>query len=139
MPIIFEAGDLRGYFTDTVELSFDNTESGQEWKISRTIRTTVGVAADYALLRPAAPYVRRPRRVITRIRQPLPGPLPPSRATVPYVKALPSYPLNDDFATLGPLNQRIASVQAMLPATLNGQTYKDFWSALLFVEEHQMR
>ncbi|KAG8954837.1 hypothetical protein FRC04_010319 [Tulasnella sp. 424] len=139
LPIIFEAGELRGYFTDTVELSFDNTESGQEWKVSRTIRTTVGVASDYALLRPAAPYVRRPRRAITRIRQPLPGPLPPSRATVPYVKALPPYPLNDDFATLGPLNQRIASVQAMLPATLNGQTYKDLWSALLFVEEHQMR
>ncbi|KAG8926685.1 hypothetical protein FRC01_008506 [Tulasnella sp. 417] len=139
LPIIFEAGDQRGYFTDTVELSFDNTESAQEWKVSRTIRTTVGVASDYELLRPAAPYVRRPRRVITRVRQPLPGPLPPSRATIPYVKALPEYPLKDEFATLGSLDQRIASIRTMLPTTLNGSTYKDFWSALLYVEEHQMR
>ncbi|KAG8929264.1 hypothetical protein FRC01_004611 [Tulasnella sp. 417] len=139
LPIIFEAGDLRGYFTDTVELSFDNTESGQEWKVSRTIRTTVGVAADYALLRPTAPYVRPPRRVIARVRQPLPGPVPSLRATIPYIKALPPYPLDDAFATLGSLHQRIASIRAMLPTILNGKSYKDFWGALLFVEEHQMR
>ncbi|KAG9044287.1 hypothetical protein FS837_008417 [Tulasnella sp. UAMH 9824] len=127
LPVIFEAGDLRGYFTDTVELSFDNTESGQNWKVSRTIRTTVGVAADYALLRPTAPYVRPPRRVITRVRQPLPGPVPSLRATIPYIKALPPYPLDDAFATLGSLNQRIANIRAMLPTVLNGRTYKDFW------------
>lgn len=139
LPIIFEAGDLRGYFTDTVELSFDDAESAQEWKVSRTIRATVGVASDYELLRPAAPYVRRPRRIITRVREPLPGPVPPSRATIPYVKTLPRYPLKDEFATLGSLDQRIANIRAMLPTTLDGSTYKDFWSALLFVEEHQMR
>ncbi|KAG8929260.1 hypothetical protein FRC01_004607 [Tulasnella sp. 417] len=139
LPIIFEAGDQRGYFTDTVELSFDNEESAEEWKVSRTIRTTVGVASDYELLRPAAPYVKRPRRLITRVRQPLPGPVPSSRATIPYVKGLPGYPLKDEFATLGSLDQRITSIRAMLPTTLNGSTYKDFWSALLYVEEHQMR
>ncbi|KAG8918316.1 hypothetical protein FRC00_012608, partial [Tulasnella sp. 408] len=139
LPIVFEAGDLRGYFTDTIELSFDNTESGQEWKVSRTIRTTVGVAADYALLRPTAPYVRPPRRVITHVRQPLPGPVPSLRATIPYIKALPPYPLDDAFATLGSLDQRIANIRAMLPTVVNGSTYRDFWSALLFVEEHQMR
>ncbi|KAG9044286.1 hypothetical protein FS837_008416 [Tulasnella sp. UAMH 9824] len=139
LPIIFEAGDLRGYFTDTVELSFEEAESTQEWKVSRTIQATVGVASDYELLRPAAPYVKRPRRVITRVRQPLPGPVPPSRATIPYVKTLPPFPLKDEFATLGSLDQRIANIRAMLPTTLNGSTYKAFWSALLFVEEHQMR
>ncbi|KAG8894789.1 hypothetical protein FRC01_012748, partial [Tulasnella sp. 417] len=139
LPVIFEAGDLRGYFSDTVELGFDNTESGQEWKVSRTLRATVGVAADYALLRPTAPYVRRPRRTVVHVQAPLPGPVPPSRATIPYIRALPPYPLEDAFATIGQLEQRIATVRSMLPTTLNGSTYKDFWRALLFVEEQQMR
>ncbi|KIO21468.1 hypothetical protein M407DRAFT_44382, partial [Tulasnella calospora MUT 4182] len=137
--VIFEPGDLQGYFSDTVEIGFENTESGRDWKVSRTLRAMVGVAADYALLRPTAPYVRRPRRTVARVQEPLPGPVPPSRATIPYIRALPAYPLDDAFATLGSLDQRIAIIRSMLPTTLNGRTYKDFWSALLFVEEQQMR
>ncbi|KAG8981810.1 hypothetical protein FRB90_006978, partial [Tulasnella sp. 427] len=127
IPVIFEAGDLRGYFTDTVELGFDSTDSGQTWQVSRTIRATVGVASDHALLRPTAPYVRRPRRAIARVRDPLPGPAHASCATIPYVMALPTYPLDDTLATLGSLDQRIATIRSILPTNLNGKTYKDFW------------
>ncbi|KAG8954835.1 hypothetical protein FRC04_010317 [Tulasnella sp. 424] len=136
---VFEPAGQRGYFTDTVELNFENTDSGQEWKVSRTIRVTVGVLADHALLQPVAPYVRPPRRTAPRVRDALPGPLPPSKSTIPYVKLLPRYPLVEAYATQGALGQRIATIQGMLPTNVDGRTYKDLWSALLFVEEHQMR
>ncbi|KAG8978742.1 hypothetical protein FRC05_010016 [Tulasnella sp. 425] len=139
LPIVFEPAGQRGYFTDTVELNFENTDSGQEWKVSRTIRVTVGVLADHALLQPVAPYVRPPRRTAPRVRDALPGPLPPSKSTIPYVKLLPRYPLVEAYATQGALGQRIATIQGMLPTNVDGRTYKDLWSALLFVEEHQMR
>lgn len=139
LPIIFEPAGQQGYFTDTIELNFENTVSGQQWKVSRTIRVTVGVAADHALLQPVAPYVRRPRRIAPQVQDPLPGPVPPSKATIPYIKPLPRYPLKDTYATRGSLEQRIATIQSMLPTTVDGRTYKEFWSTLLFVEEHQMR
>lgn len=139
LPIVFEPAGQRGYFTDTVELNFENSDSGQEWKVSRTIRVTVGVLADHALLQPVAPYVRPSRRTAPRVRDALPGPLPPSKSTIPYVKTFPWYPLNEAYATQGALGQRIATIQGMLPTIVDGRTYKDLWSALLFVEEHQMR
>lgn len=139
LPIIFEPAGQQGYFTDTIELNFENTVSSQQWKVSRTIRVTVGVAADHALLQPVAPYVRRPRRIAPQVQDPLPGPVPPSKTTIPYIKSLPRYPLKDTYATQGSLGQRIATIQSMLPRTVDARSYKEFWSTLLFVEEHQMR
>ncbi|KAG8981815.1 hypothetical protein FRB90_006969 [Tulasnella sp. 427] len=41
--------------------------------------------------------------------------------------ALPTYPLDDTLATLGSLDQRIATIRSILPTNLNGKAYKDFW------------
>jgi len=122
---------------------FRDTQLGQQFIITRTIKAVVGDKALHEQLKPKKPYIPRARSARKEIKEVVEGVQPPALKVIPYVAALPKagipVPLRkllEGSESIGRISKQLKS--AFLPATLNGKTYGRFFKHLLWIEESKM-
>ncbi|KAG8986628.1 hypothetical protein FRB94_002635 [Tulasnella sp. JGI-2019a] len=129
---------LRGHFNDRAELRFENTTLQQSFTIVRRVKAIIGSKADYELLKAKAPFARPKRRRLRPNGRPVPGPRRSIRSNIPYVRIPPKYRHDKAVIVAGQEEERTQIIRAMLPPTLDADTYARHWHTLIHVEEGQM-
>jgi helicase MOV-10 len=141
--ITFAPRGQRGYYEDRIELILVDSSIQQQFTITRAVRAVVGVAADYEILKPIAPYKPRARQTGDWVEPEDEGERPPALAMIKWVVPYPQAPVpqsvKDALISLV-LKDRIRSVnETLLPSVLDDKTYARYYKTLLHVEEEQMQ
>ena len=74
---------------DRLEIIFEDTALGAIFVIARVLKAIIGSQADYALLKPTAPFQPRRRSRAQPVMEVVPGVPPPSNNAIPYGTKLP--------------------------------------------------
>jgi helicase MOV-10 len=136
-----------GRYEDMLEIRFTRVSDNQPFSVTRKVKAIVGDAADYALLRPTAPYVPRQRTNRQAISDWITGVPPPRLLAIAWRSKLRQYqiPPNDRaILSIPPVNTDTggdivpAEIRSLLPGTLSRSTHADMFCKLLWLEEISM-
>ncbi|KZV62176.1 P-loop containing nucleoside triphosphate hydrolase protein [Peniophora sp. CONT] len=135
---------MTGQYEDRLEVTFENPALRRQFLVIRAITATIiGTREVYELLKPAAPYIQKPRSVKreheSEVVRGIPPKVPPSLTK--HARKLPEYPIPQPLKAIlsHTVEDIIKEIQSSyLPnAPLNGETYGQFWRTLLWAEEHR--
>lgn len=144
LDVKFSPRDERGRFEDRIELIFEDLHLNRKFAITRRVRATVAVKADYEALRPNAPYVRPNRKFEEPMQEIIPGIAPPALSAIRWKTRLLQYPIPPGLVETAFGNGTSAEIaarirQAFLPNTLDSRTHGRHFGVLLWVEEERAR
>jgi helicase MOV-10 len=132
----------RGRYEARLEIVFEEAADSRCFIISRSLKAIVGDASDHELLRPVAPYTRPIRHRRTAETEVVPGEQPLLLTRVKFKRKLPDAKISE--ALVSVLVQRVSTKQLVkkirqsyLPKTFDKLTYSNFFTTLLWAEEHQ--
>lgn len=131
-----------GRMDDRLEIIFEDTALRVTFVIARVLKAIVGSQADYALLKPIAPFQPRRRNRAQPVTKVVPGIPPPSNNVIPYSIKLPVAKLSESLSVA--LSERSSAKvldqvrRVFLPKVLDSSTYSRYFKTLLWVEEHRM-
>lgn len=130
----------QGRAEDRLEVTFENPVLQQRFIIIRLLKAIVGSEAEYAALRPTAPYVPKRRGKRAAEKEVIPG-VPPLGVDVPWVVKLPKAPIPPAITSAlrpGSVAKIIEQLKrTMLPSVLGLGTHARFFKVLLWIEENR--
>lgn len=139
--IRFAASDV-GRYENTLELVFIEFESRNTFLITRKVFGTIGDPELHDRLRPEHPYTRRRGPSMNLTGKIVPGLRPPQWTKTHWNEKLPKYdvpPYVIEAAFGRRAGNAAQNIRRLMPRTLNVQTYGDWFTYLLYIEEEQMR
>lgn len=139
----FKPNNQPGRFYDRLEVVFLDTVLFRQFVITRPITAIVGSQADWAELRPTAPYKPKRKEKQEPEREVVSGVKPAQIADIKWVVPLPQATIPNGLAALlekSNPNMIVAALKrTWLPQVLHAETYARHFHVLLHVEEAQMR
>jgi helicase MOV-10 len=132
-----------GRYNALVEVKFRDHMTRREFSIVRSLRAIVGDSADHATLAASTPYAspNRGRRAI--VNEFVPGERPPAFRKNPYRRRIDQYSIPQDLLdALTTGSKEIEDVvmrvrNQFIPNVFDSDTYGDFMSNLLWIEEQR--
>lgn len=138
-----------GTYRDTLEIRFSRVSNNQLFCVTRTVKATVGDEADYALLRPTAPYVPRRRSDRQEINDGdvVAGVPPPRLTAIAWRSKLGRYNIPESYRprlSLQPNRSDTGEdivpkeIRSLMPTTFRLSTHAQQFCLLLWLEEISM-
>ena len=138
-----------GTYRDTLEIRFSRVSNNQLFCVTRTVKAIVGDEADYALLRPTAPYVPRRRSDRQEINNvDVVAGIPPPRLTaIAWRSILGKYKIPESSRPILSLQPNRSDtgedivpteIRSVFPTSLRLSTHAQQFCLLLWLEEISM-
>ncbi|KAI9508245.1 RNA helicase [Russula earlei] len=133
-----------GRYQDTLEIRFACISNGKQFSVTRTIKATIGDAADYALLLPSAPFVPRRRANRKEISRFVAGVPPPRLLAIAWTSKLGKYRIPKIYQPILsiPPNRSESTedivpiqIRSLFPNPLKLANHCDVFCKLLWLEE----